>query len=52
MKLSAKIIDEKGEGLPLANLSVMVNGKAQKVFASDYDGKYEINDEVIVPETE
>jgi hypothetical protein len=52
MKLSAKIIDEKGEGLPLANLSVMVNGKAQKVFTSDYEGKYEINDEVIVPESE
>jgi hypothetical protein len=52
MKVFGKIYDSTGESIPLANVTILKDGKLTKIGTyADYDGNFTLDDNSITPET-
>ncbi len=52
MKISGKVLDSKGEGLPLANITITTGEKAEKLgVVADLDGDFSTENDLIKPDS-
>ena len=52
MKINGQVFDSKGEGLPLANITITSGDKAEKLgVVADLDGKFETENDLITPDS-
>jgi hypothetical protein len=52
MKISGQVIDSKGEGLPLANITITTGEKAEKLgVVADLDGNFTTENDLIKPDS-
>ena len=52
MKISGKVLDSKGEGLPLANITITNGEKAEKFgVVADLDGDFSTENDLIKPDS-
>lgn len=52
MKISGQVLDSKGEGLALANITITTGEKAEKLgVVADLDGKFNFENSLIKPDS-
>ena len=52
MKINGQVLDSKGEGLPLANITITTGDKAEKLgVVADLDGNFTTENDLIKPDS-
>ena len=52
MKINGQVLDSKGEGLPLANITITSGDKAEKLgVVADLDGNFSTENDLIKPDS-